>query len=51
MSEQSGPVGVAVTDHIEESLGDSNFRNEYDRLRPYEEFARIVQRSDPQEAR
>ena len=42
MSEQSNPVGASVIDHIEESLGDSNFRNEYDRLRPYEEFARIV---------
>lgn len=42
MSEQSSPVGVTVTEHIEESLGDSDFRSEYDRLRPYEEFARIV---------
>lgn len=42
MSKASSPVGATVTDHIEESLGDSNFRNEYDRLRPYEEFARIV---------
>lgn len=42
MSEQSNPVGATVTDHIEESLGDSNFRIEYDRLRPYEDFARIV---------
>jgi ribosome-binding protein aMBF1 (putative translation factor) len=42
MSEQSSPVGVTVADHIEESLENSNFRNEYDRLRPYEEFARIV---------
>lgn len=42
MSEQSSPVGATVTDHIEESLGGSNFRNKYDRLRPYEEFARLV---------
>lgn len=42
MTEQSSPVGATVVDHIEESLGDSNFRNEYDRLRPYEKFARIV---------
>jgi len=42
MSEQSSPVGATVTDHIEESLEDSDFRSEYDRLRPYEEFARTV---------
>jgi ribosome-binding protein aMBF1 (putative translation factor) len=42
MSGQSSPVGATVTDHIEESLGNSDFRSEYDRLRPYEEFARIV---------
>lgn len=42
MSEQGNPVGATVTDHIEESLGDSTFRSEYGRLRPYEEFARIV---------
>ncbi len=42
MSEQSNPVGATVTDHIEESLGDSSFWNEYDRLRPHEELARIV---------
>jgi ribosome-binding protein aMBF1 (putative translation factor) len=42
MSEQSNPVGATVTDHIEESLGDAAFRAEYDRLRPYEELARIV---------
>lgn len=42
MSEQSSPVGATVVDHIEKSHEDSDFRAEYDRLRPYEEFARIV---------
>lgn len=42
MSEQSSPVGGTVAGHIGESLADSRFRIEYDRLRPYEEFARIV---------
>lgn len=42
MREQSSPVGATVVDHIEESHEDSDFRTEYDRLRPYEEFARIV---------
>lgn len=42
MSEQSSPVGAMVVDHIEESLEDTDFQTEYDRLRPYEEFARIV---------
>lgn len=42
MSEESNPVGASVIDRIEESLWDSNFRNEFDRLGPYEEFARIV---------
>jgi ribosome-binding protein aMBF1 (putative translation factor) len=42
MSEQSSPVGATVFDHIEESLGDLDFQSEYNRLRPYEEFARIV---------
>lgn len=37
-----GPVGRAVSDSIEESLGDPEFRAEYERLAPYEELARIV---------
>jgi ribosome-binding protein aMBF1 (putative translation factor) len=42
MGEQSNPVGATVSDHIAESLEDAAFRAECDRLRPYEEFARIV---------
>ena len=37
-----GPVGRAVSDSIEESLGDPEFRAEYEPLALYEELARIV---------
>ncbi len=39
---QDGPVGRSVSDSIEESLDDFEFRAEYGRLAPYEELARIV---------
>ena len=39
---QDGPVGRSVADSIEESLDDSEFRAEYERLAPYEELAQIV---------
>jgi ribosome-binding protein aMBF1 (putative translation factor) len=39
---QCGPVGHSVADSIEQSLADAEFRAEYERLRPYEELARIV---------
>jgi ribosome-binding protein aMBF1 (putative translation factor) len=39
---QDGPVGRSVSDSIEESLDDPEFRAEYERLAPYEELARIV---------
>lgn len=39
---QGGPVGQSVSDSIEESLDDPEFRSEYERLAPYEELARIV---------
>lgn len=42
MSKRVSPVGKAVSDHIEESLEDPEFRAEYERLAPYEELARIV---------
>lgn len=42
MSDQTSPIGATVSDHIEESLEDPDFRAEHERLRPYEEFARIV---------
>jgi hypothetical protein len=44
MNEQASPFGATVSDHIEESLEDSDFRAEYERLRPYEELARMVLR-------
>lgn len=42
MGGQANPVGASVSSHIEESREDPEFRAEYDRLRPYEEFARVV---------
>ena len=42
MSDQTSPVGATVSDHIAECQEDSDFRAEYERLRPYEELARIV---------
>jgi ribosome-binding protein aMBF1 (putative translation factor) len=42
MSKRPGPVGTPVSDHIKDSLGDSEFRAEYERLAPYEELARMV---------
>jgi len=38
----AGPVGQSVAECIESSLADTEFRAEYERLRPYEELARIV---------
>lgn len=42
LAAQAGPVGQSVSDSIEESLDDAEFRAEYERLGPYEELARIV---------
>jgi ribosome-binding protein aMBF1 (putative translation factor) len=42
MSKGISPIGTAVSDHIQESLGDPEFRAEYERLAPYEALARIV---------
>jgi len=42
MATQTSPVGAAVSDHIKESLKDSEFRAAYERLAPYEALARIV---------
>lgn len=42
MSKQSEPTGKAVSSHIKESLEDPAFREEYERLAPYEELARMV---------
>ena len=42
MSKQISPIGKSVSDDIKESLEDSEFRAEYERLAPYDELARIV---------
>lgn len=42
MSQGISPIGTAVSDRIEESLGDPKFRAEYERLAPYEALARLV---------
>ncbi len=42
MSKGISPIGTAVSDHIEESLGAPKFRAEYERLAPYEAIARLV---------
>lgn len=42
MADQTSPVGTTVSDHIAECQQDPDFRAEYERLRPYDEFARIV---------
>lgn len=35
MSKGISLIGTAVSDHIKESLGDPEFRAEYERLAPY----------------
>lgn len=42
MSKRSDPVGASVSDHIKDSVSDSEFRAEFERLAPYEELARMV---------
>jgi ribosome-binding protein aMBF1 (putative translation factor) len=42
MSKRSTPVGASVSGHIKDSLNESGFRAEYERLAPYEELARMV---------
>lgn len=42
MSKVISPIGTAVSDNIQESLKDPEFRAEYKRLAPYEALARIV---------
>jgi ribosome-binding protein aMBF1 (putative translation factor) len=44
MSDQINPVGTTGADHIAECREDPDFRAEYERLRPYDELARIVLR-------
>jgi ribosome-binding protein aMBF1 (putative translation factor) len=39
---QGGPAGTAVSAHLARKLDDPEFRNEWERLRPFEELARIV---------
>jgi len=42
MSKGISPIGMAVSDDIQESLGAPEFRAEYERLAPYEALARLV---------
>lgn len=42
MREGISPIGTAVSDHINESLRNPEFRAEYERLAPYEALARLV---------
>lgn len=42
MNDQASPVGKTVSDHIAECQLHPKFRAEWERLRPYNEFARIV---------
>jgi ribosome-binding protein aMBF1 (putative translation factor) len=42
MSKQAKPTGSAVSSQIKESLKDPAFREEYERLAPYEDLARMV---------
>lgn len=44
MSDRNTSVGGTYSDQFEESLLNSDFGAEYERLRPYEEFARTVVR-------
>src|SRR5947209_4907703 len=40
--EWTSPIGRSVADDLEEDLKDPVFRAEWERLRPFEELARIV---------
>ena len=42
MSAGISPIGTAVSDDIQESLEDPEFRTEYERLAPYDALARLV---------
>jgi ribosome-binding protein aMBF1 (putative translation factor) len=42
VSKRAEPVGTAVSSHIKELLKDPEFREEYERLAPYEDLARMV---------
>ena len=42
MSAGISPIGTAVSDDIQESLEDPEFRAEYERLAPYDALARLV---------
>jgi len=44
MSKGISPIGMAVSDHIQEFLGDPEFRAEYERVAPFEALARLVTR-------
>ncbi len=42
MSAGISPIGTAVSDDIQESLEDPEFRAEHERLAPYDALARLV---------
>jgi ribosome-binding protein aMBF1 (putative translation factor) len=42
MSAGISPIGTAVSDDIQESLEDPEFRAQYERLAPYDALARLV---------
>ncbi|HVY77681.1 MAG TPA: helix-turn-helix domain-containing protein [Solirubrobacterales bacterium] len=42
MSAGISPIGTAVSDDIQESFEDPEFRAEYERLAPYDALARLV---------
>ncbi len=42
MSKGISPIGTAVSDDIQESLEDPEFRAEYERIAPYDALARLV---------
>jgi ribosome-binding protein aMBF1 (putative translation factor) len=42
VDEWISPIGKSVTDDLADRLEDPEFRVEYERLRPFEELARIV---------
>jgi len=43
MSKQNSPIGVSVSEHIQQELAGSNsYREAYERLAPFEQIARIA---------
>jgi ribosome-binding protein aMBF1 (putative translation factor) len=42
VAKKTSPIGKSLADDLEEALKDPEFRAEYERLKPFEELARIV---------